>query len=146
MILNYTTSIEPEQTIGEIQKLLSRYNVRGILTNYDGQQVSALSFQIAMNGQTLSFRLPCNWRSVRELFKSQGITSVRHKDKSLDNQAIRTAWRIIKVWVEAQLNLVEINMVTLPQVFLPYAVMKDGRTLAEKISEEPGFLLGPGTP
>ena len=30
------------------------------------------------------------------------------------------------------------------QVFLPYAVMKDGRTLAEHIHEDPKFLLGAG--
>jgi hypothetical protein len=45
---------------------------------------------------------------------------------------VRTAWRIIKDWVQAQLALVEINMVTVPQVFLPYAIMQDGRTLWER--------------
>src|SRR5438067_7715783 len=39
--------------------------------------------------------------------------------------AIRVAWRIIHTWVKAQLALVEINMVTIPQVFLSYAVMRD---------------------
>lgn len=146
MVLNYTTTKAAEETIGEIQRILSRYGVQGVLTEYDGRQVSALSFRIDMNGQILSFKLPCNWRSVRAVFDAQGITKgkIKHKDRDLDNQAIRTAWRIILVWVEAQLNLVEINMVSLPQVFLPYAVMKDGRTLADKVAESPQFLLGNG--
>ena len=46
-------------------------------------------------------------------------------------QATRTAWRIVKDWVEAHIALVETQMVTAPQVFLPYAVMRDGRTLSE---------------
>jgi hypothetical protein len=35
-------------------------------------------------------------------------------------------------------------MVTLPQVFLPYAMMKGGRTLSEHIAADPRFLLGSG--
>jgi hypothetical protein len=29
-------------------------------------------------------------------------------------------------------------------VFLPYAAMKDGRTLTEHVETNPGFLLGDG--
>jgi hypothetical protein len=58
--------------------------------------------------------------------------------------AIRVVWRIIQTWVKAQLALVDINMVTIPQVFLPYAIMQDGRALAEHAESNPGFLLGDG--
>jgi hypothetical protein len=143
-ILNYTTTIEPEQTISEIQKMLSRHGVTAMMTEYDGPQVSAVSFQLNIEGKPMGFRLPCNWRAVRLIFKEQGITSVKHKDKNLDNRAVRTAWRIIKDWVQAQLALVEVNMVTVPQVFLPYAIMKDGRTLSEHVAADPKFLLGEG--
>jgi len=143
-ILNYTTIIEPEQTISEIQKILSRHGVTAMMTEYDGPQVSAVSFQIKVDGKPMGFKLPCNHRAVREVFREQGVTSVKHKDKNIDNQAIRTAWRVIKAWIEAQMALVEINMVTVPQVFLPYAIMKDGRTLSEHVQSDPGFLLGSG--
>lgn len=145
-ILNYTTTIEPEQTISEIQKLLSKYEIAGMMTEYEGRNVSAVAFKLVIDGKPLQFKLPCNWRAVREVFNKQGITSAKtkHKDKSLDNQAIRTAWRIILVWIEAQLALVEVNMVTLPQIFLPYAVMRNGKTLGEHISDDPNFLLGDG--
>lgn len=146
MILNYTTIIEPEQTIAEIQKLLSKHGVNAMMTEYDGPNVSAVSFRMEISGQNRSFKLPCNWRAVREVFSSQGITSgkLKHKDRSVDNQAIRTAWRVIKDWMEAQLALVEINMATIPQIFLPYTVMKGGMTLAEQIDADPQFLLGNG--
>jgi hypothetical protein len=54
---------------------------------------------------------------------------------------VRVAWRVIKDWMEAQLALVEIRMVTIPQVFLPWAIMRDGRTLAEHVETNPTFLL-----
>jgi hypothetical protein len=144
MILNYTTTIEPEQTISEIQKMLSRHGVMAMMTEYDGPQVAAVSFRLNIESNPMGFRLPCNWRAVRQIFEEQRITSVKHKDKNLDNQAVRTAWRIIKDWVQAQLALVEVNMVTVPQVFLPYAIMKDGRTLSEHVATDPKFLLGDG--
>ncbi|MGF6428231.1 hypothetical protein [Bradyrhizobium elkanii] len=143
-LLNYTTTIEAEQTISEIQKMLSRHGVSAMMTEYDGPQVASVSFRISVDGKPLGFRLPCNWRSVREIFRQEFRTagSVKHKDKNLDNQAVRTSWRIMKVWIEAQLALVEVNMVTVPQVFLPYAIMRDGKTLSEHVETNPGFLLG----
>ncbi len=143
-LLNYTTIIPAEQTIGEIQKMLSNYGVIGMLTEYDGREVSSVSFQLLIKGQKVAYKLPCNWRSVRAVFDKQGITRVKHKDKNLDNQAVRTAWRVIMEWVQAQLALVEINMTTIPQVFLPYTIMKDGKTLGEHLEANPSFLLGNG--
>ena len=59
-------------------------------------------------------------------------------------QAIKTAWRIIKVWVDAQMALVETNMTKTEDVFLPYLILKGGRTLSEAVNADPNFLLGDG--
>jgi hypothetical protein len=69
---------------------------------------------------------------------------VAHWESENRAQAVRTAWRIVKDWVEAQMALVETQMVTTQQVFLPYAIMKDGRTLTEHVEQNPAFLLGEG--
>jgi hypothetical protein len=142
MLLNYSTRIEPEQTISEIQRMLSKHGVAAMLTEYDGPQVSAVSFKMHVNGQQMGFKMPCNWRAVKEIFR--GEAQLRNTKYNSDEQAIRTAWRIIHTWVKGQLALVEVNMVTIPQVFLPYAIMRDGRTLAEHVETNPGFLLGDG--
>jgi len=141
MIKDYTTQKSPEETIGEIQQRLNEYEISAMMTEYDGRQVSSVSFKIKVEGKDMSFKMPCNWRAVRQIFEDQGLTNVRHKDKSLDNQAIRTAWRLIYHWVDAQLAMVEVNMVTIPQVFLPYAMMPDGKTLSEHVGENPEKLL-----
>lgn len=47
-------------------------------------------------------------------------------------------------WSTTPAALEEINMTTVPQVFLPYAIMKDGRTLSEHVATNPKFLLGDG--
>jgi hypothetical protein len=149
-LLNYTSKVPPEQTIAEIQKMLSQHGVTAMMTEYDGPHVSAVSFRMNIEGKPMSFRLPCNWKAVMELLKPKSARPIydakrrAEQEENLKQQSIRTAWRIIKNWVEAQLALVEVNMVTVPQVFLPYAIMRDGRTLAEKVISDPNFLLGPG--
>lgn len=142
MLLNYSTKIPAEQTIGEIQQLLSKYGVSAMLTEYDGHNISAVSFKMRVLNKELAFRMPCNWRSVREIFKADA--QIRNTKLNTDEQAIRVAWRIIHAWVKAQLALVEVNMVTIPQIFLPYSIMRDGRTLAEHVESDPNFLLGSG--
>lgn len=141
-IKNFTTIVAATQTIGEIQEMLSSYGVSAMMTEYEGRQVAAVSFKMEVNGKSMAFRLPCNWRGVLEVFKKSPTFYVKHKDKDIENQAIRTAWRIIHAWVDAQLALVEVNMVTIPQIFLPYTIMADNRTLAEHFDKDPEFLLG----
>lgn len=150
MLLNYTTQTPASQTIGEIQKMLSGHGVTAVMTEYDAGEVSAVSFKINVEGNSMAFKLPCNWRAVQQIFIQKNKNRSRRNGRlerlidESDQQAISTSWRILKDWIEAQLALVEINMVTVPQVFLPYAIMKDGRTLSEHIQSDPGFLLGSG--
>jgi len=138
-LVNYTTKIEPEQTIAEIQRMLQDYGVSAMMTEYDGRQVSAVSFRMRIENKEFPFRMPCNWRGVLEVLKQPEYSRIPHHAK--EDQAPRVAWRILHEWIRAQLSLVEVNMVTIPQVFLPYTIMSDGRTLAEKVSEDPKFLL-----
>lgn len=138
----YTTKISPEKTISEIQEMLRGYDISGMMTEYDGRQVSSVSFQIKMGTQTVGFRMPCNWRGVYEILKNDPKCT---RALRTEEQAIKVAWRIIYIWIKGQLAMVEVNMVSLPQVFLPYAIMRDGQTLSEQITANPSFLLGSGT-
>lgn len=138
-LVNYTTKIKPEQTIAEIQGLLSDFGVSAMMTEYDGKQVSAVSFKMLVDGKEFPFRMPCNWRGVYEILKRPEYSRIPFRDK--EAQAPRVAWRILLEWVRAQLSLVEVNMVSIPEVFLPYAITNDGRTLAEKVLSDPSKLL-----
>lgn len=148
-LLNYTTKIDADKTAHEIGKCLSMHGAQAVLTEYNKEEgyVEALSFQISLKGQKISFRLPCDWKPVLAVLEeqhAQGKLSRSHQGMPDRTQAVRTAWRIVKDWVEAQMALVETNMVTTEQVFLPYAVMPNGKTLGENIQANPRFLLGNG--
>lgn len=137
-LLNYTTKKKPEETIAEIQQMLVVYAITGMMTEYDGREVKSVSFRINMNGQDMAFRMPCNWRGVFEILKNDPKCP---RSLRTEEQAIKVAWRIIHTWIKGQLAMVEVNMVTIPQVFLPYAIMKDGHTLSEHVTSNPQFLL-----
>lgn len=151
-LLNYTTKIDPDKTAQEIAKCLSSHGASSVLTDYDPveNQVSAISFKISLEGNAISFRLPCDWKPVLEVMNKQ-LPKLKEYHRNYERlvsdrklQAVRTSWRIVKDWVEAQMALVETHMVSTTQVFLPYAIGKDGRTLFEKVVADPKLLLGDG--
>lgn len=140
-LLNYTTRIDPDKTCAEIGKILSSHGAMKLMTDYDESSglVSAISFQIRMaDGRAPGFRLPCDWRPVFSILKNDPKVPKAHKT---EEQAVRTSWRIVKDWVEAQMAMVETQMVKTEEVFMPYMVMKDGQTLAQKMQTNPQFLL-----
>ncbi len=151
-LLNYTTKIDADKTAAEIAKCLSTHGAQAVMTEYDPESnyVSSLSFKIKIGEQSMGFRLPCDWKPVYVILtkgkkKPQswhtGNRSLAHWESEWRLQAVRTAWRIVKDWVEAQMALVETQMVSTAEVFLPYAVMRDGRTLAQHAQSDPNFLL-----
>ena len=130
-ILNYTTKITPIKTIGEITQTLVGAGANKIIVDYENAQPVSLNFQLQHKGQNIFFALPANYKGVLNVLKTQkGVT------KSLQNeeQAIRVAWRILKTWVDAQVAIIEAELVTPAQVFLPYAITNKGNTLYEEIN------------
>lgn len=148
-ILNYSTSIEVEKSLAEIQKCLHEHGANAILTEYDSQgYIMGVSFKINFNGNDMGFRLPTDWRPILQVMKDQGkLLKGRNlkswqkdyakKMKDIEDrnqaQAMRVAWCITKDWVKDQMAILETKMVTLPQIFLPYAVTRTGKTIYEKI-------------
>lgn len=137
-LLNYTTSVTTEKTVGEIQKLLVKAGARAILYDYDDNgNINALSFKLKLNDVEVGFRLPTDYRPVLRIINDDPKVPGRLKT---NEQALRVAWRIVKDWVEAQLAIVETKMVKTEQVFLPYMVTGNNKTLYERVAENPRLL------
>lgn len=137
-LLKYTTKIDVEKTVSEIQKHLGQHQAKAIMTNYDAGIIVSLSFQMGTPQGDIGFRLPCDWRPVLDILKND-----KKVPRSLhtQEQAVRVAWRIVLAWVEAQMALIDTRMVRTEEVFLPYAIMRDGNTLAEHV-QSGQLLLG----
>jgi len=143
-LLNYTTKIDPDKTCSEISRALSSHGAQAIMTEYDKEShlVSALSFKITVNGKDMGFRLPADWRPVMSVLIKQRESNKRVDDSQ--EAAVRVSWRILKVWIDAQMALIETQMVKTHEVFLPYLIMPNDKTLSENLAVNPGFLLGNG--
>lgn len=137
-ILNYTTKIDFYKTITEITQILSKAGANKVVMDNENGLPVALTFTINWNGNMVAFALPCHHK---------GVLKAMHKNKKVarsqctDEQALRVGWRITKNWVETQLAIVEAEMAELPEVFLPYAITKNGKTMYELISTDNQILL-----
>lgn len=132
-ILNYTTKIAAEKTGMEIQKKLAMAGAQAVLMEYDNDGVmEAISFRISTPTGNMSFRLPAQIDGV--LGELENAPNVPRRLQTRD-QAARVTWRILKDWIEAQIAIIDAGMAELPQVFLPYAQDKSGRTVYEALQE-----------
>lgn len=137
-IKNYTTKVAANRSVHEIQDCLIKHGATGILMEYEQGtgKIKALKFILALDGQNLPFQLPVDWRAFQAVLKSQKVSRWREEEF-----CYRVAWRCIRDWVLAQMALIETRMVSIPQVFLPYAVTRTGETLYEKMAQNPTLLL-----
>ena len=129
-----TTKIEPEHTVAQIQKVLGKYGAGAILTEYDKGEVTAVCFKVNVNGKDIPFKLPCKPEAIYQvLLKRKKRTPSNRGADTMILQSKRVAWRQILRWIEAQMALVETNMVKLQEVFMPYIQMNLGHTLYEQL-------------
>ena len=137
-LLNYTTSIAVEKTAGEIMKLLTRAGAIQMLTDYTNGELSAIAFALpSVRGGANTYRLPVDPKPVEAVLRKQKV----ERRYQSPEQAARVAWRITKDWIEAQLAIIETQMVSADQVFLPY-MLNGGRTLYEWYVDQQ-LALGP---
>lgn len=140
---NYTTSVAVEKTVSEITGILVTHKARSIQLDYDADgMIEAISFWIETPRGDMSFRLPTNVEAVERVLKKQAGLGQVPRSQTTPAQARRVAWRIIKDWLDAQMAILETEMVKFEQIFLPYAVMRDGQYLFDHIMS--GRLLTEG--
>lgn len=132
-ILNYTTSVPVEKSAQEIQTKLVKAKATAVMSEYSADGIlTHISFRLDTPHGPMSFRLPANVDGVYQALKKERKCKVARTRE----QAAKVAWRIVKDWVEAQIAIIQAEMATPAQVFLPYAQdAKTGKTLYEVIQE-----------
>lgn len=139
-IANYTTTISAMKSVGEIQGMLVAHGAKHILIDYDGVEPVGLAFLITTPYGDTPFLLPANMDRVQTVLSRQLMSSRRQWDREyqeqrkakIKEQASKVAWRILKDWVRAQMAILETEMVSIDQIFLPYMqVGEKGKTLYE---------------
>lgn len=146
MALKNRTS-QGKNSFDKIQQLLAENGAKKVMFDYAGDgTLESISFAIEINGQLAGFRLPAMVENVFQIMYGKRAKEWRNSRfiAGWKEQAYKTAWANIRDWIDAQLALVATRQVELAQVFLPYLVMEDDRTLYQKVVSDPKFLLGDG--
>ena len=136
-IKDYTTKVDVFTTLGEIQGMLVKHGAKKVLQEFDDEgNVQSVSFMINTPMGMEAVRLPANVDAVQKTLEKQKVKADRA-------QAQRVAWRIIKDWVAAQMAILESEMVSMDEIFLPYMLSPDGQTVHQLFVKKQ-LLLGGG--
>jgi hypothetical protein len=140
MLKNYTSSVSAGQSIRHIEDVLAAHGASQILKEYERDGlVTAVAFIVPMRGVDVPFKLPARVGQCEKVLRGQIKRPREDTEKKIAEQALRTAWKIVSDWVDAQMAMVDLSQVELMEVFLPYVY--DGvrkQTYFERIKER-GF-------
>lgn len=130
-ILNYTTEIAVEKSMGEVIGALTKRGVTRISTVFDDDgKPAGIAFTMKTDYGIREFELPV---------RVEGVLATLIKDKVQPKyrtyeHAAKVAWRIAKVWLEAQSALIDADLATLDEVMTPYMVAgKSGETVYQML-------------
>jgi hypothetical protein len=143
-LLDYTTSVPVSRTLAQVQAKLVEHGARAIMMEYDDQgRIKALAFKVNLPNGELPIRLPIDAAATLRVLQKQHYNGEIPARYASEEHAYRVAWRIIKDWVEAQMSLLETEMVRMEEIFLPYVITRSGQTLYQVMAEK-HFMLGAG--
>ena len=146
LIKNYTTDVPVDKTVTEIQEMLRQNGARGIAVEYDAEgKIKDIFFKIVLHDKELPFRLPIKAEKVYAALHQDATSSYQERyGQQWKAEAERIAWRICKTWLEAQITLINLEQVTIEEVFLPYLILPGNQTLFETMQTN-NFLLPHGS-
>jgi hypothetical protein len=81
----------------------------------------------------MHFQLPARLAQVEKILAAKHR---RTKPEQIREQAAMTGWRIIRDWLEAQLAMIQVGLVTMPEIFLSYAQFEQGQTVYERLKDQ----------
>lgn len=156
---NYTSNVPVSQTLYRIEQVLIKCGVKSIEKEYGpNAEVCAVRFRIQLVDRELAVRLPADKEKAQDalwfdyvgddrLTKDGKLEPWNRKKKKRADfavQAERTAWRIVKDWVEVQLSMIQLKQADTVEVFMPY--VWDGRqTFYNKLKSQNYHALLPQT-
>ena len=142
-ILNYTSDVPVSRTVNEIQNELIKARANSVRMDYKDGEITAVYFQIEVEGKNLPFRLPVKSEEAYKIMYA-GRPQEWKYGESRKEQAKRTAWRIVLTWLKAQIALIELEQAKPEEIFLPYLIVGQNTTLFETMKQNQ-FLLPSST-
>lgn len=145
-VLNYTTQIEVAKTVGEVHGILAGAGADAIMVQYTDREPTGVAFTMKVAEGTRQFVLPVNVDAMHRLLVKQDragkLKSLSQAVRTSKAQAARVAWRVVKDWIEAQVAIIETEMVGFDQVMLPYMATGKDRTVYDDYRDQMSLTTG----
>lgn len=117
---NYTSGVPVAKTIARIEQLLAESGASNVSKDFQNGEIVSLRFAVALNGKTVTFRMPADSSSIFEaMWKEVSRPRRETRDRILD-QSRRTAWKLLQDSLEVECTRLKLQQVEFMQVFLPY--------------------------
>lgn len=138
---NYTSEVPAANSLASIEALLVRFGATRIARQYRAQTIVAMQFELPLESKPVMVKLPANVEIVLETLWTNYVAGLRGSAKrekeDFRPQAERTAWKLVRDWVEVQLSMAQTSQAAPLGIFLPY-VWDGRRTFYEHVVER-GF-------
>ena len=132
------TEVSAVRSIAEIEEIIAAHarNV-SMMKRVESGRITAVAFEMEGVGYQLPGRVENVYQAMLagKLRQSNGgsYRSSKEKQAALYAQAERCAWRNVAMHVKSTLAMVEIGMVTVSEVFMPYMLTDSGETVYERL-------------
>jgi hypothetical protein len=146
-IKNYTSQVAVSRSVTHIQDRLVACGAKSIVTEYKDKTLSSLAFTIQVDGREIPFRLPSRVDRVEKRLQALTRRPRTGTLEKIQQQAARTAWRILSDWVDIQMSLIELDQAEFMEIFLPYVFdPASNQTFFEKAKGAGFKMLGYSPP
>lgn len=136
MLKNYTTTIDASKSIAEIIDFIVDVGATDISQTFENKECVSIRFIISNMGNSIIYKLTANPDAAYAILieqKKRINDEVRQKVKK---QSFKTAWRILRDWIDSQCALIKLGQATPMQLFLSYAYDPNtDSTVYERLNE-----------
>ncbi len=139
-VMNYTTTIPTYRSVAEVEHELILHGVTSIKKDYEDGKISGLYFLIKIGENEVPVKLPVQITEVFEALKREKKAHPKKQIKCTMEQAEMVAWRILKDWIEVQMQMVDFKQMKMEQIFLPQIQDRTGQTVFEKMRDSEYLL------
>jgi hypothetical protein len=144
-IKNYSSEVPAVRSVQLIEERLVEFGARNIVKTYgpDGKIAEVVFDLPRPDGKSIPIRLPARIDSVRQvMLRNEPRATPARQARIVEEQAPRTAWKIMFDWVLVQLSLISIGQAEALEVFLPYVATSRTGTYYESLKDN-GFKALP---
>lgn len=142
---NYTSTVPASRSIMNIEKCLVDHGAKQIARTYEGGVVTGIKFVMDLDGRDVVFSLPAKVDNCKQVFISQRVNEISDAGmKRILEQAERTAWRIIRDWIEIQMAMIDLEQIEMAEVFLAYVFNPQTNQTFFEMMKEDKFKALPG--